>query len=56
MKPRTRNFAGMPVWEDGRLGAIASTPVYHREAVRALESLRRRLKHSGQSGHRKRIR
>ncbi len=34
---------------DGRLRAIANTPVYHREAVRVLENLRQKIENSGGS-------
>jgi len=44
--PELRWHAGLG---DGRLRAIASTPVYHREAVRALESLRRKVEALGGS-------
>jgi glycolate oxidase FAD binding subunit len=34
---------------DGRLSAFARTPVYHREAVRALERLRQKAENLGGS-------
>ena len=44
--PELRWHAGLG---DGRLRAIARTPVYHREAVRALESLRQKAEALGGS-------
>jgi glycolate oxidase subunit GlcD len=44
--PELRWHAGLG---DGRLRAIARTPVYHREAVRALESLRQKAETLGGS-------
>jgi FAD/FMN-containing dehydrogenase len=44
--PELRWHAGLG---DGRLRAIARTPVYHREAVRALESLRQKAQAFGGS-------
>jgi glycolate oxidase subunit GlcD len=44
--PDLRWHAGLG---DGRLRAIARTPVYHREAVRALEDLRRKAESLGGS-------
>jgi FAD/FMN-containing dehydrogenase len=44
--PALRWHAGLG---DGRLRAIARTPVYHREAVRALERLRQKAENLGGS-------